>query len=109
VRGLGRAAKRCMASDTMVGTKADVTCLCETKLKAPSPQFLNTIGPRRIDKWECKGVMGASGGILIGFDSSLFSLEEVWEGEFSLSLVLKGRTDNFSQVITLVTDLTKEN
>jgi len=77
VRGLGK-------PDTMVGAKADIVCLSETKLRAPSSQILNALGPRRIDKWFCKDAEGALGRILIGYDSSLFSLEEVWTGNFSV-------------------------
>ena len=78
-KGLGKPAKSHMATDSMGGAKADVVCLCETKLKAPSPLILNALGPRRIDKRECKDVVGSSGMIfLIGYDSSLFNLEEVW-------------------------------
>ena len=35
--GLGKPAKSHMATDSMGGAKADDVCLCETKLKAPSP------------------------------------------------------------------------
>ena len=108
MKGLGKPAKRRMTTDTMVRAKADIVCLSETKLKASSSSILNAFGPHRINKWYCKDVEGASGGILIGYDSSIFSLEEVWTGIFSLSLVLKGLRDNFLKSSPLCTGLTEE-
>ena len=91
-----------MRTVTIIETKADIVCLCETKLLAPSTRLLYALSPRRIDKWVCKNVVGASGGTMIGFDSSSYILVEELIRRFYLSVVLEGRRENFSKVITSV-------
>ena len=102
VRGLGLLAKRRMAKGIIIGAKADIACLTETKLTAPSERLTNTLGPRRMDRWIAKDSLGVAGGLLIGFDSSAYLLVGIWIGRFTLSVVLKRRIDSFTQVITSV-------
>ena len=62
LRGLGKLAKRHITIDTMVGAKADIVFLSETKLRAPYFRILNALRPHRIDKWYCTDAEGASEG-----------------------------------------------
>lgn len=47
-------------------------------------------------------VRGASGGILIGADSTKYEIICREEGRFILSVILKGRTENWRQLVTAV-------
>jgi len=58
MRGLGKLAKHCTA---ILEAKADIACLCETKLATPTNHLTSALGARRIDWWVSKDSIGASG------------------------------------------------
>ena len=74
VRGLGNLTKHCMMTETVFEAKADKACLCETKLMTPTKCLTGALGGRRIDRWIVKVSVGASSGIMIGFNSLAYSL-----------------------------------
>jgi hypothetical protein len=53
------------------------------------------IGIARGFQWVWKDVVGHSGGILMGFKTDLFEMEDSEVGEFYVSMVLRHRTRNF--------------
>jgi len=95
VRGLGKPTKHRMMTKIIIGTKEDIVYMCETKLTVPITHLTIDLGARRFDQWVSKDFVGASGGTMIGFNSSSYILEDEWIGRFSLSMVLKGRKDIF--------------
>jgi hypothetical protein len=49
-----------------------------------------------ITKWIVKQYISNSDGILVGINTSLFSILNVWEFEFTITILLKNKIDNFS-------------
>jgi len=94
-RGLGKPAKPRMTMEVSVGAEADVVCLCETRLSRSSLRLTYALGAGRFDRWMCEDSLGASGGILISFNSSSYGLIKHWIGGFSLSVVVRDRKNVF--------------
>ena len=84
VRWLGKPAKGRMMQEVILGGKVDIVRTCETKLTNPSTRMLSFLGTHKADQWICKDSIGASVGIMIGFDS-LFILEDEWIGKYFVS------------------------
>jgi len=54
VKGPGKLAKCRMAKETIIGAKADIVYMCETKFKAPTPYLFSALGPHSIYKWKLR-------------------------------------------------------
>jgi len=77
-----------MMTETIIGAKADIVCLCETKLMTPTSQLTHALRAHKVDHWVSKDVVGAAGGIMIGSDSASCILVDEWVGRFDCSLIL---------------------
>jgi hypothetical protein len=55
-----------------------------------------------ITKWIIKESIGNSDGILVGINSSLFSILNVCELDFTITILLQNKFDNFSWLLTFV-------
>lgn len=62
--------------------------ILESKVAAPSPSFLKTMGGCKFDGWAHLHDVGTAGGILIGWNSWLFNRKLTIKKEFSLSVTL---------------------
>src|ERR1035438_663850 len=72
-RGLGSSVKRRYLSDIIRDNKIDIVCLQETKKEVFHERTLRSLSTS-ISQWVYKPSNGASGGLLFGFNNSLFSL-----------------------------------
>ena len=63
----------------------DIVCLQETKLKGTSSELVRSLGVGGFIKWASVDALGASGGILIMWDSRVFQLLEKEESQYTLS------------------------
>ncbi|KAH7677449.1 DNase I-like protein [Dioscorea alata] len=102
VRGLGMSSKRFLVKDFLHLHHADICCLQETKLHAIDPQTWRAISGPRLDQFSFIPADGSAGGILIGWDRSLFTGKEIFRGSFSLSIEFLNRSNNVSWVCTSV-------
>ena len=100
IRGLGNSGKRKEVRNIVRRFKCDILFLCETKLTSPSHALLRNLGGGRLNKWEFLPSLGASGGILIGWDDQLFAYFDTYMGQFSLSLKFRSLLDNFDWWLT---------
>ncbi|RVX06414.1 hypothetical protein CK203_023560 [Vitis vinifera] len=92
VRGLGSRNKRRMIKDFLRSENPDVVMIQETKKENCDRRFVGSVWTVRNKDWVALPASGASGGILIIWDSKVLSREEVVIGSFSgLSQVLFGR------------------
>jgi hypothetical protein len=55
-----------------------------------------------ITDWFIKPSVGNFYGILVGINSSIFSILNVWVMDFSVSILLNNKIDNFSWLLTIV-------
>ena len=94
IRGLGSSCKRREVRNVVRRFKCDFLILCETKLVSPSPALLRAIGGGRLNSWEILPSQGASGGIIIGWNSVLCAKVDQCPGSFSLSVKLISQGDN---------------
>ena len=86
IKGLGSCHKRREVRNVVRRFKGDFIILCATKLVSPSPTLLRSIGGGRLNKWEILPSHGASGGIIIGWNSAFCAKVDQCLGSFSLLL-----------------------
>ena len=80
----------------------DLVCIQETKLKGISWELVRSLGVGRFVDWAGANAVGASGGILILWDSRLLQLMEKEECQSSLSCKFRNCEDNSTWVFTSV-------
>ena len=101
IRGINACRTRSILSDLIKQHSVDVVAIQETKRENFTKRFLNSISTK-IDTWFWLPSVGRSGGILFGCDSDLMSVITVVQRQFSLSVVLKNRSDNVEWLYTVV-------
>lgn len=78
--------------------------LQEIKMTEINDRILSNLSTR-IDKWFVKpavGVVGNSGGILVGVNTSMFTVIDTWVMDFSISILIENKNDNFHWLFTVV-------
>ncbi|RVW14425.1 LINE-1 retrotransposable element ORF2 protein [Vitis vinifera] len=86
VRGLGSRNKRRMVKDFLRSENPDVVMIQETKKENCDRRFVGSVWTVRNKDWVALPASGASGGILIIWDSKNLRREEVVIGSFSVSV-----------------------
>ncbi|KAL6328062.1 hypothetical protein AAG906_033333 [Vitis piasezkii] len=86
VRGLGSRNKRRMVKDFLRSENPDVVMIQETKKENCDRRFVGSVWTVRNKDWVALSASGASGGILIIWDSKNLRSEEVVIGSFSVSV-----------------------
>ena len=100
VRGANDGAKRKVIKSFIKMQRVDVVCLQETKLKDVSKRLIRELGVGRFLEWVAVNADGASGGILIFWDTRVIQLLEKEEGQFTLSCRFKSLEEDFVWVFT---------
>ena len=85
VRGANSAEKRKLIKAFLKGFKADLVCVQETKPKGLTHGTIRRLMAGKFVDWVAAKSEGASGGILIFWDSRVLQLVEVEESHYSLS------------------------
>ena len=85
-RGLGSRKKRRVVKDFLRLENPDVMIFQETKREVCDIRFVGSVWSVRNKEWDALPACGASGGILIIWDSKKLSSEEVVIGYFSVSV-----------------------
>ena len=88
-RGLRDLAKRNFLDDLSLEKNLDFIALLETHRRDFSDELLNTFCGNREFTWQWNPSNRRSGGILVGFNSQNFILENQFFGEFFVKLHLK--------------------
>ena len=99
-RGANDGARRKVLKAFIKMQRADVVCLQETKLKEVSNRMIRSLGVGRFLDWMNIKAEGASGGILIFWDTRVIQLLEKEEGQYSLSCRFKLVEKDFIWVFT---------
>jgi exonuclease III len=95
MRGLNKRRKRLRISNLLRDWKADVIYFQETKLKSLSRSVLRSLWRCNHFDWCSLDASGASGGILIMWDTRVVEMVEKCVGEFTLAVSFKNVVDNF--------------
>lgn len=100
-RGLGSSSKRRALKDTLTFNNIDIVGIQETKKESFTTRTLTTLS-HSITHWITKCATGASGGLLLGLDDSKFSILDSWIMEFSITVHIKNKFDDFEWILTTV-------
>ena len=85
-RGLGSRKKRRVVKDFLRSEKPDIVMIQETKKAECDRRFVGSVWTARNKEWAVLPACGASGGILVMWDSKKLHSEEVVLGSFSVSV-----------------------
>ena len=94
IRGLGTSVKRRFLSDILKDNSIDIVGIQETKKEQFKSRTLHALS-FYINQWIVKPSVGASGGILLGYNDSLLSLISSVIGSFSITAHFRNKQDNF--------------
>ena len=102
IRGLNSEGKTDAVKAKIEESACSMYCLQETKKEAFDYPFIKKWAPKRFDKFAFSPSAGASGGILMGWNNSIFSGEVVHCLKFALTVKFTSRHDNNSWLLTTV-------
>ncbi|KAJ1266847.1 hypothetical protein BS78_07G010400 [Paspalum vaginatum] len=102
IRGLN-AEDKCNAVRGKIEESAcDVYCIQETKRSSFDHSYIRKLAPKRFDKFAFSPSEGASGGILVGWNSSIFTGEVTHTKKFAISVKFTSVHDNSNWILTTV-------
>ena len=100
VKGANNGEKRNLIKAVIKSQEVDLICLQETKLKGASNGLVRSLGAGRCMDWVSSNTTGASGGILILWDSRVLQLIEKEESQFSVSCKFRNCEGSFTWIFT---------
>jgi exonuclease III len=100
VRGLNDRGKRLCIKNMIKDWQADIICLQETKLKLITDPIVRSLWRCRYVDWLFLGSSGASGGILLMWDSRVVEKLKGAVGYFSVSCKFKNVEDHHVWMFT---------
>jgi exonuclease III len=102
VRGLNAKEKWEAIRDKITESGCDVICLQETKRQSFDVQFLKKFYPASFVTFEFLPSVGASGGIITIWKSSLFSGSLAFSNEYAISIEFLSKHDQSAWLLTNV-------
>jgi len=81
-----------------------VFCIQETKRDHFGHSFIKKLAPKRFNKFEFFPSVGASGGILVGWNNSIFTGETIHNNRFAITIKFKSMHNGQSWLLTMVYD-----
>ena len=100
--GFGDTAKHLTISETVKEQKLDFLALVETGRSSFSTPFLTFLAGGLDFIWYCMPPHGRSGGMLVGFNSSSFSVHSVARGDFCVKFHVIAKRDGFLWSLVVV-------
>lgn len=102
VGGLNSESKWDSIRDKIVESKCDIVCLQQTKKEFIDTSFIKKICPPYLDAFVFLPSVGASGGIITIWKSSLFAGHLVFQNDFSISVDFTSKYNNEEWTFTNV-------
>jgi len=93
VRGINAAEKWPSIRSKIDESSCEIFCFQETKKESFDPSFIRNFAPKRFDKFIFAPSVGASGGILIAWNGSLFDGSVIEIKPFAISVSFSSRLD----------------
>ena len=100
--GFGDTAKHFTVSEIVREQKLDFVALIETGRSAFATPFLKYLAGGMDFTWYCMPPHGRSGGMLVGFDTSIFSIQNVITGDFCVKFHVRTKRDGFLWSLVVV-------
>ena len=86
IRGINAQDKWLAIRQKVEESAAGVVCIQETKRELFGSRYLKQFCPKRLNKFDYQPSVGASGGLLVVWNDSLFSGETISKNTFSISI-----------------------
>lgn len=102
VRGINTRNKWDAIKNKVVDYFCDIVCFQETKKEVFDNSFLKNVCPPCFDKFEFLPSVGASGGMLIAWESRFFRGQLVFSNQFAISVEFSSLHNNESWILTNV-------
>lgn len=102
VRGLNDKSKWLAIRNKIEESNCAIICLQETKRETIDLHYIRNFCPKRFSNFEYLPSVGASGGLLIAWNESIFSGQLEFSNEFSISVKLSSVHNNESWYLTNV-------
>ncbi|KAK1312236.1 hypothetical protein QJS10_CPA07g00623 [Acorus calamus] len=102
VRGLNDRGKQATVKEFIVINKVSIVCLQETKMEVMTQGDIRAISGGKFEGYIFKPSLGASGGILIGWNDRLWKMVDQSIDEFSITVVLEDRVTQWQWMCTSV-------
>lgn len=100
IRGIIDRSKWLALRNKITESNCDVICLQETKRASFDSRYIRNFYPRRINKFEFLPSVGASGGLFIAWNDTIFAGEKVFQNDFSLSIRFISKISGDSWILT---------
>lgn len=94
VRGINRADKWPLIRNKIDESNCEIICFQETKKEQFDPSFIRNFAPKKFDKFFFSPSVGASGGILVAWNGSLFEGSLIDVQPFAIVVCFSSRMDN---------------
>ena len=100
MRGINDLRKRDVLKSFLREWKCDLICLQETKLEDVSPSVIRSLWGHNSVGFVCLKAVGASGGVIVMWDKTTFSLVSSVQGEFSITCFFRTVQGGFNWAFT---------
>jgi hypothetical protein len=100
LRGINSEKKWVALSNKIEESGCDIICLQETKRESFDLAYIKKNCPKKFTRFEFVPSVGASGGLIIILNGSLFKGEMAFHNEFSLSVKFQCNLSNDSWILT---------
>ena len=107
--GFGDNAKHLALSEFIKDYKLDFVAIIETGRASFATHFLKFLAGGLDFVWYCLPPHGRSGGMLLGFNSTSLSVQDVVSGDFCVKLHLTTRLDGFHWALVVVYGAAQDN
>src|SRR6266540_6749056 len=86
VRGINSTNKWLSIREKIVESNCSIICLQETKRELFDAKYIKNFAPRRFDKYDYIHAQGASGGIIVIWNSAFYSAITLKKQQFAISM-----------------------
>lgn len=100
MRGINDKNKWLAISNKIEESGCDIICLQETKRENFDSSYIRHFCPKRLNKFAFQPAVGASGGLFVVWNDSLFSRETVFQNKFSISIKFSSKISDTSWYLT---------
>ena len=100
VRGLNDKDKRLLVYNKIEESQCAIICLQETKRESFDHSFIRTFCPKRFDRFVFSPSVGASGGIIVLWNSAIFegTLQEITKSAIRINFISKHNQEHWTLV-----------